>query len=469
MKNQEIRLDIFLMTMVIAMTAIGCETNNDGSTTNIGGQYNNKDPKSITIDNISLSGSNYASIWVFNEISHGIMQNVGIMSGNISSNTLSVDLVVPRPGEPARETGEKWTGSGNYFIAIVPVSNNSYQFNDMMVFTDGGNSPARTVINQRQTTLDFSKFKKWRDIGILPTFADAAAPDFVYPDTYIAAKPNKSFNYGYFYYIPNNVKANTYLLVEPNNTGQVSNDIKMHERAAYDLIQRQSSWADELGVVLLVPAFPRPASNGNMYTHALDRDTLLNKTGPMARIDLQLIAMIDDFRELCQSKGITVAPKVLLDGFSASGSFVNRFTAIHPELVQAVASGGINCMPILPIGAITKNGSVINLIYPIGIYDIGTITGTPFNLTLYKTVPQFIYMGQNDDNDTLPYSDAFGDEEKSIIKIVLGEVMWDRWQPSIDVYTQQGCNVIFKVYQGVGHGWNQSIISDILAFFKSNM
>jgi len=284
---------------------------------------------------------------------------------------------------------------------------------------------------------------------------------------YVEAKPNKGFNYGYYYYIPNNVTSATYLLVEPNNTGTVSDVIEFHDERASRIIQNQRSWADNLGVALLVPVFPRPANNWQMYIHALDRDTLMNKKGLMARVDLQLIQMIDDFRKSCQSKGITVASKVLLNGFSASGNFVNRFTAIHPGRVQAVASGGVNCMPILP--ANTLGGE--NLIFPIGIYDIGKITGTPFNIDAYKTVPQYIYMGALDTNDTLPYGDAFDDEERRIIKKVLGSDMFGRWQPSQDVYRQQGCSaVIFRTYPGAGHdGYTQAVTQDILAFFRSNM
>ena len=283
---------------------------------------------------------------------------------------------------------------------------------------------------------------------------------------YVGAKPGRGFNYGYYYYIPGNVTGATYLLVETNNSERVSDVMDFHAERAQMLIRNQSWWADQLGVALLVPVFPRPRTNGLMYTHALDRDTLLNNTGDLARIDLQLIAMIDDFRELCQSKGISVASKVLMNGFSASANFANRFTAIHPGRVQAVATGGVNCMPILPVNALGGE----NLIFPIGIYDIGTITGTPFNLAQYRTVPQFIYMGALDNNDTLPFDDAFGDEERRIITRVLGSNMFGRWQPSQDVYRQQGCSaVIFRTYPGVGHQYTNEIIQDIFAFFRSNM
>jgi len=170
-------------------------------------------------------------------------------------------------------------------------------------------------------------------------------PAIIGSSTYIAAKPSKGFNYGYYYYIPKNINgvSKKYLLVEPNNTGKVSDDIKVHDDAAYNLIN--SGWgkstADELLVVLLVPVFPRPTlGNSNLHVQALTRATLQVKSGKMARVDLQLIQMINDLKDKCDAIGIKVEPKILLNGFSASAKFANRFTAIHPGLVQAVAAGG---------------------------------------------------------------------------------------------------------------------------------
>ena len=283
--------------------------------------------------------------------------------------------------------------------------------------------------------------------------------------TYAEAKPNKGFNYGYYYYIPGNVTDAKYLLVEPNNTGDVSDDIRFHDERALGTILRQRPWAEELGVALLVPVFPRPRTNGQMYTHALDRDTLMNKTGTMARIDLQLIQMIDDFRAMCKRWDISLASKVLLNGFSGSGSFVNRFTAIHPERVQAVVSGGNSAMPIIPIA--TLGGE--SLIYPVGISDLDVITGRPFNLASYKTVPQFIFYGDADPGDQLPYPDAFSEEERQLVTRVIGANKWTRLEAAKKVHTEIGSNAIFKIYPGVGHGYTQEINQDILTFFRSNI
>ena len=45
----------------------------------------------------------------------------------------------------------------------------------------------------------------------------------------------------------------------------------------------------ELGFPYLIPIFPRPASYPSVYTHALNRDTLLTKLSGLERIDRQLL------------------------------------------------------------------------------------------------------------------------------------------------------------------------------------
>ncbi len=284
---------------------------------------------------------------------------------------------------------------------------------------------------------------------------------------FVARNPGKGFNYGYYYYVPKSIHnaSKKFLLVEPNNTGTASDDMEVHDRAAQRLMTHKMTVADELGCVLLVPVFERPRSNDLMYTHALNRLTLQNDTGKLARVDMQLIKMIDDVRGICGGMGIDLEPKVLMDGFSASGSFVNRFTTLHPELVQAVASGGINCMPIIPVDSMRDE----RLIYPVGVADIEEIIGVPFNSSEYIKVPQFIFMGAEDTNDTLPYSDAFGDEERNVITKVLGRDMFGRWELSKRIYEGQGCSALFKTYEGVGHTYSEEINADIVDFFRCNM
>jgi pimeloyl-ACP methyl ester carboxylesterase len=61
-----------------------------------------------------------------------------------------------------------------------------------------------------------------------------------------------------------------------------------------------------------VPVIPRPRAQWKYYTHALDRDTLEWHEPSVERIDLQLIAMVDDARRRLTAEGIPTEKKIFL-------------------------------------------------------------------------------------------------------------------------------------------------------------
>lgn len=60
-----------------------------------------------------------------------------------------------------------------------------------------------------------------------------------------------------------------------------------------------------------------------------------------------------------------------------------------------------------------------------------------FDLETSAQILQYIFMGNEDDNDTLSSDDAFSDEERTIILKVLGEDMHQRWERSKIVYREK--------------------------------
>lgn len=139
----------------------------------------------------------------------------------------------------------------------------------------------------------------------------------------------------------------------------------------------------------MVPAFPLPAKYNTggavnlMNTQALDRATLSTGIVDLKRLDLQLIAMIDDAIERSSLKGITLERKVLMTGFSASGMFASRFTLLHPERVQAAAIGSPGGWPMAPTGE--WNG--VKLPYPVGVSDLKELVGKEFDIESLRSVP----------------------------------------------------------------------------------
>jgi hypothetical protein len=285
----------------------------------------------------------------------------------------------------------------------------------------------------------------------------------------IDADPAKGFHYPYLLRMPATpLKGETRLLVEPNNTGLVSDDPDVHLDAARKLSQNAlgAATSRRLNLPLLVPVFPRPKTGWEIYTHQLDRDSMLIESGPMRRLDLQLIAMIEDAQRRLRATGVRIPDGVLMTGFSASGTFTNRFTLLHPHRVRAAATGGLNGLLMVPAAAI---GSV-SLPYPIGTADVRTLTGRRVDVRAWRRVPQFIYMGELDDNDALHFDDGYNDDERGIVYTTLGERMQpDRWSRVQQIYREAGANVTFRTYEKIGHATDKRIADEVIDFFRTHL
>lgn len=287
----------------------------------------------------------------------------------------------------------------------------------------------------------------------------------------VDAAPEKGFRFPYLIFIPKSAerKAAFYLLVEPNNTGRASDELEVHRTAAIALARDSSVGnfvSEKLGIPLLVPIFPRPSNPNTLYTHSLDRDTILISDGPLKRLDLQLLAMVTDAKERLTALGRSVNSKILVNGFSASGLFANRFTFLHPEAVAAAAYGGVNGFVMLPVKELDEQP----LEFPLGLGDFEKVTGHPFDRVAYTAVSQFAYMGEKDQNDAVVHHDAYSDEERELIFKLLGRPMMpDRWKAVEVVYQKENLPVRFKTYEGMGHGTDGKINGEVAEFFRSVM
>ncbi|WP_242928629.1 hypothetical protein [Pontibacter vulgaris] len=281
------------------------------------------------------------------------------------------------------------------------------------------------------------------------------------------ARPAAGFNFAYLVYLPKGTKSQSqnYLMVETNNSG-LNDSIEFHERGARYAASKSgvaNYVSKKLQIPLLIPIFPRSETNWQYYTHALDRDVILSKGSDIERLDLQLLAMIGDARKQLAKQGYPLKEKFFITGFSASGTFANRFSILHPELIQATASGGINAMPILPVSEI--EGQPLN--YPLGIADLQQITGKPVNMKAFSNLPKILYMGALDDNDAVAFDDAYSQEDREIVYRLMGrQLVPQRWQFVEKVYLKSGVQADFRTYQNIGHGTDLKINDDLVEFFR---
>ena len=270
------------------------------------------------------------------------------------------------------------------------------------------------------------------------------------------ARPQAGYHWPYLLATPNGAHDAHTLLVLPNNTGFASDDVALLRASASCDLQRAQAMADRLGVTLLEPLFPRPATHDeaeNLYVHALSRAALTSARPDLARVDLQLAAMIDDARG---QLGAATRRRVLIAGFSAAGSFANRWAMLHPDRVLASVAGSPGGWPIAPPAERA-------LTYPVGVGDVAALTGAPIDLKALRDVEFFVYLGGDDDNDAVPSRDSFSAADEQLVMRRFGKTPVARWPAAQRLYEQAGLRARFQVYPGVAHSISPDMERDIEA------
>jgi len=103
--------------------------------------------------------------------------------------------------------------------------------------------------------------------------------------------------------------------------------------------------------------------------------------------------------------------------------------------------------------------------YPAGVADLESLTGERFDAAAYNLVPQLIYMGSLDDNDSLDFQDGWDEAAAGQVNHLFGEDPISRWDDAVAVYQTAGANAQFLLVDGIGH--DRKALQDYsTAFFK---
>lgn len=294
--------------------------------------------------------------------------------------------------------------------------------------------------------------------------------------TLIEADPAAGFEYPFFMYAPSSVSTDDDdpkpVLVEPANSGEATDDMEVHLGAGGQLVESglTRDISDGLGAPLVVPVFPRPREDPvdwEHYTHALDDTTMGIEDGSLERIDLQVLKMVERAHEILEDEGYPVQTDgILLNGFSASGNFVDRFAVLHPDEVISVTAGGLNGMPLLPLDEFEGR----KLPYHVGTADVEALTGSAVDREALDETNQFLYMGGEDDNDTIGYGDAWTDDslEQLALDVYGEDMIAERFPTAQRAYEEAGVSAQFRVYPDAGHT-PRPAVDDIMEFHQRSL
>ena len=265
----------------------------------------------------------------------------------------------------------------------------------------------------------------------------------------IIESSKRGYNVSAYLMIPKKVKY-SHLFVWPKKSGD-SKSIEAFDKDVLRAVKQGSGYldiAEQLGATTLVPVLPQDEEH-----EYIRLSYYLNKAGKYKRLDLQVKALIEDSFEFLADKGIELST-IVLAGYSGEAQFCVHFSILHPEMVAAVAAGGV-CCPILP----ETYAKWEDLPYPIGLKDFRSVSGKKFNFDAWKKIRFFLTTGRKDDR---------GINFKSEFKKM--NSAWARsfesiWEVFSDEYVRLSPNAQMVMYKNLGH---EPVHSDELLFLREN-
>ena len=282
----------------------------------------------------------------------------------------------------------------------------------------------------------------------------------------ILVPADESIIYDWYYYVPQSLNINeTHDILLIINGGDW--DYQENTEVAELIVGGWVQFAEENGIILICASIPRgytDLSTGySHYTSAIPISSFYSDIEALHyRPDEKVNQMIDKLSEDLLAEGFSIDSEILIWGFSHQAMFANRYILLHPDRVKAASigsPGGYFTMPEEYYGTTA-------LSWAIGIQNFTELTGKTFNKTAYKKVPQFVYIGNTDDNthfmdDYGIDNDFWTDDLFYFINSTFGKFPPDRIQNQCTYLQNLGYNNIsFSMYDGVGHEVTDEMLDD---------
>lgn len=267
--------------------------------------------------------------------------------------------------------------------------------------------------------------------------------------------------------IPLTEKFNNQLIVESNNmeSGNLNDILKQGIEAGI----RLAHITGDLPSTIVIPLIP--SYKDKPYFQQLSKECFeLNKKDKNYRIDEQVVRIIQQAKKISEEiKGIPYQNKIFLNGYSSSGVFAQRFSLLHPELVDIACIGGASGSIPIPTSEIE---------YPIGISDYEEITGNKFDINSYLAIKFRYYVGEletqnktnsrfTEDGNPAPMHDmsyfdrSIPNEVGKKQRAIFGQEMFERANKTLQLLKSLGIDMEHIVFEGrthnneSGHGVNE--------------
>jgi pimeloyl-ACP methyl ester carboxylesterase len=275
----------------------------------------------------------------------------------------------------------------------------------------------------------------------------------------VERQPELGFSWPYLLYLPQKTAPEPLpVILIANNTPRPADDYAVHYRQARRKVEQYRQLADRTGLPLLLAAIPRfrqefpggSASQRDAWVvgvQSLNRNALLTPVPALKRMDLQAAAMLEHAGNELKERGLAVTGKAIVFGFSASGTFAHRFALLHPELVCAEVAGAPGGWYTLPMDS--YRGKMLR--YPVGTADVRKLTGKDFALEQYRRISKLFFVGEEDQDDAVPYLDAYAYEDRLTIMELFGADHMERYRQTGRLFTRQEMNARMRFIEDTGH------------------
>ncbi len=295
---------------------------------------------------------------------------------------------------------------------------------------------------------------------VLKNYDPTDFPAYPSGETILHQKDEK-IPYNYWSYVPKSLTRNetAYIFLEISHP-QIE-DYDALTLAAKNTCNQFIDVAESRNYIILTPVIPRDFSEG-YYPQGINQYSLDPLTPNFYyRPDLKVNIIIENFKKELEEAGYSIQDKVFVSGFSAGGMWANRYSLLHPERVKAAAMGQAGGWLAMPITS--YNGTDLN--WPLGLNNYSLLTGESYNkYNIFKSVPMFIFIGDQDTTST--YYDSDYPDSNDIT--IWGNSDPVRLENQYNHLKNLGYNVSFKLYPNVGHNYNSEMRNDVIDFFEQS-